>query len=291
MLIGSSIHGEDTDQLKEKEKPYNLSICAIFKNDSSYLKEWIEYHRIFGVDHFYLYNIESSDSYLKVLNPYVEEGLVTLVNWPECSKKSDGENASRWALSTQIPAYENAVTFKAKNETKWLILVDVDEFLVCPEGGSIQDLLSKYDNYSGISITSKDCFDTSLLDENRRKKLIIHSLYLTRHPAPVLDKSVTKMIFKPDHCIGFIWPPYQCCLKKDDLSISLDRYEMRINRYINRHARKKACEKNHDLLHVDNRYLSEDEVTSLLEEGYVIEDQERPIYQHIPHLLKKMGLR
>ena len=37
-------------------KKHQLSICAIFKNEAKFLKEWIEYHRLVGVDHFYLYD-------------------------------------------------------------------------------------------------------------------------------------------------------------------------------------------------------------------------------------------
>ena len=37
-------------------KKYKISICGIFKNESCFLKEWIEYHEILGVEHFYLYN-------------------------------------------------------------------------------------------------------------------------------------------------------------------------------------------------------------------------------------------
>src|ERR1700722_724245 len=99
-------------QLVEK---YNFSICAIFKNEAPCLKEWIEYHRLFGVDHFYLYNIGSNDSFQDILRPYVEEGIVTLTNWPEVFTYQDDNSAYKWALCTQIPAYENAVNFKARN--------------------------------------------------------------------------------------------------------------------------------------------------------------------------------
>ena len=44
-------------------KSYNVSACAIFQNEAPYLKEWIEYHRLIGVEHFYLYNNGSTDNY------------------------------------------------------------------------------------------------------------------------------------------------------------------------------------------------------------------------------------
>ena len=33
---------------------YNLSILAMFKNESWIIKEWIEHYLLEGVDHFYL---------------------------------------------------------------------------------------------------------------------------------------------------------------------------------------------------------------------------------------------
>ena len=41
---------------------YYFSICAIFKDESLSIKEWIEYHKLIGVEHFYLYNNNSTDS-------------------------------------------------------------------------------------------------------------------------------------------------------------------------------------------------------------------------------------
>ena len=37
---------------RKDEKKYQVSICAIFKNEAKYLKEWIEFHKIIGVEHF-----------------------------------------------------------------------------------------------------------------------------------------------------------------------------------------------------------------------------------------------
>mgnify|MGYP002522247983 CR=1 FL=1 len=45
-------------------KKYRISICGIFKNESRFLKEWMEYYVMIGVDHFYMYNNNSEDDYL-----------------------------------------------------------------------------------------------------------------------------------------------------------------------------------------------------------------------------------
>lgn len=283
-------HSVEADELKNASdfKKYNLSICAIFKNEAKYLTEWIEYHRLVGVDHFYLYNIASRDSFQQILRPYINEGLVTLMNWPEATSMQEGNQAYMWALSTQIPAYENAANFKAKPETKWLVFLDIDEFLVCPKGSTISELLKKYEDYPGISL-SFDFFDAAKRDAFSQRKLLIETLDIVGPPKQNIDKSVAKVIFKPDFCNGFLWPPYQPHFKNLQASIAAHRQELRINHYMNRNMGYLLFGKAQLKLDVDNRLLSEAETAELLEEGYAIEDQDRAIYQHVPELLKKMG--
>src|ERR1700677_829122 len=60
-------------------KRYNFSVCAIFKNEATYLREWLEYNLLIGVDHIYLYNNGSTDDSLIVLEPYVKNGTVTVI--------------------------------------------------------------------------------------------------------------------------------------------------------------------------------------------------------------------
>lgn len=280
------VNAEDLILLQEtKEEKYNLSICAIFKNEAHYLKEWIEYHRLLGVDHFYLYNIGSRDFFQTVLLPYIKAGIVTLVNWPEALQYPGDDLAYQWALSVQVPAYENAVKFTAKDKTKWLVFLDIDEFLVCPEK-KITTLLENYEGHVSISF-STDFFDAASQENTfSKKRLLIQTLDLTASPKPVVDKTIAKMIFKPDLCTGFLWPPYQCQFKEPYSSISLERKELRINCYLNKNSKIK---KNKFRLNVDNRILHEDETNELLNSGYVIEDQERTIYNYVSDMLKKMG--
>ncbi len=68
------------------EPPYALAICAVFKNESFFLKEWIEFHTALGADHFYLYDNESTDSSLDILAPYIASGLVELISWPAATR-------------------------------------------------------------------------------------------------------------------------------------------------------------------------------------------------------------
>ena len=103
-----------------------LSICAIAKDEGCYFREWLEFHRLVGVDKFYIYDNESSDDTQKILEPYITTGVVEYIYWP--GKKQ------------QIPAYADCVQ-KYKYDTQWLAFIDLDEFIVPVEKQSIRDIL------------------------------------------------------------------------------------------------------------------------------------------------------
>jgi len=286
LVLTTALHAKTIGK-QEVNKKYNLSICAIFKNEAIFLKEWIEYHRLVGVDHFYLYDNGSSDSYMDVVQSYIKEGIVTLIAWPDLLNERAENHDAMWALSTQTAAYENAARIRAVNETKWLVFVDVNEFLIPSEANNLKDILEKYQDCAAVTISS-DFFDASYVDTIPRRKLVVESVELT---APELNppKEVTKAIFKPVLCKGFTWPPYQCHFKGPQATVKLKKSELSINRYINRFRGFFHFGKRKEKLNVDSRMLTEEEKAELLNEGYQIEDKEYAIQRFIPWLLKKLG--
>ena len=124
-LLVLSIEGFAEERLDK----YTLSICAIFSNESPFLNEWIEYHRLVGVDHFYLFNNGSNDDYLNCLTPYLEKGMITLMNWPGGLGSNTEVDPIQWTFSTQIPAYEYTAKFLALGKTKWLVFLDMKTIL------------------------------------------------------------------------------------------------------------------------------------------------------------------
>lgn len=137
---------------KTVEKKYNVSICAIFKNEASYLREWIEFNHIVGVEHFYLYNNNSEDEYLSVLQPYIEDGLVTLIQWPH--------------NQMQMESYKDCIE-KYASETKWLGFIDIDEFIIPKSTDTIYDFLKTFEKKAGSVNIYWRLFGTSgLMDRN-----------------------------------------------------------------------------------------------------------------------------
>ena len=122
---------------KQDTKKHFLSFCSIFKNEAPFLREWIEYHLLVGVDHFYLYNNNSTDNYLEVLQPYIERGVVTLTEWPE--------------IPGQITAFKHCFEHY-RQETNWLSFPDLDEF-ICPfEHNNIPEWLNGFKRYPLVMV-------------------------------------------------------------------------------------------------------------------------------------------
>lgn len=129
----------------ESKKKYRIAICCIFKNEAPYLREWLTYHKVVGVEHVYLYNNNSTDDYLEVLKPFIEEKFVTLISWPYDQ--------------AQIAAYKDCIT-KHKTDANWLGFIDVDEFVTPNEDDNLFDFLNNYKNYPSVKIYWK-VFGTS----------------------------------------------------------------------------------------------------------------------------------
>ena len=126
---------------------YELSICAIFQDEAPYFREWIEFHKLQGVRHFYLYNNNSEDHYLEVLQPYIASGEVTLTDWPYTHEYGDHD---RW-IQIQTGAYMDCIK-KYGTKTKWLAAIDIDEFLFCPNGEKLPEFLKKYKSFGGLCV-------------------------------------------------------------------------------------------------------------------------------------------
>lgn len=105
-----------------------------FKNEAFYLKEWLEFNHLVGVEHFYMYNNKSEDRFEAVLEPYIKKGLVTLVEWPYEQK--------------QMEAYMDCIE-KYASETKWMGFIDIDEFIVPKSTDNIYDFLQKFEKNRG----------------------------------------------------------------------------------------------------------------------------------------------
>ena len=121
-------------RLNPAEKKYRVSVCAIFRNEAPYFKEWLTWHELVGVDHFYLYDNKSTDDFREELAPFIDRGLVTLVDWPYDQK--------------QMECYTDCIA-RFREETNWLGFIDLDEFIVPKAMDSVYDFLKPFEKKRG----------------------------------------------------------------------------------------------------------------------------------------------
>lgn len=118
-----------------KKKMHFLSVLAIFKDEGSSLKLWLEHYRWMGVDHFYLIDNGSTDNSRKVLEPYEKKGIVSVFFLPEKHK--------------QTGHYRHVYDKAIKNQSVWVLIADLDEFWYV-KGSTIKKELEAYPQYPVI---------------------------------------------------------------------------------------------------------------------------------------------
>lgn len=215
------------------KKKYSVSICAIFRDEGRYLEEWIEYHRIIGIEHFYLYNNFSKDNYKDILDPYIQEGIVTLTDWE--------------IPQGQMKAYADCVE-KYSSETNWIGFIDLDEFVVPNHDDSIQAFLNRFKKRPVVIIYWRYMGSSGLINRNLDKPIIedlilgwekyanIGKLFFNTSYDYANDLSRNKyMHHRWARYKGCLLPPVNCfnhsCIYGEDIADSEDM-PAQINHYL-----------------------------------------------------------
>jgi hypothetical protein len=171
----------------EKEMPY-LAICAIYRDEAPYLAEWVEFHRLVGVERFFLYDNGSIDNSREVLAPYLEEGSVIIHDWP--------------VYPGQIPAYDDCLRWH-RFDSRWIAFIDVDEFLFSPTGGAVSEVLGDYECWPAVGVNWA-VFGTGG-HRTKPEGLVIESYLLrwnndaNRHIKSIVDPTLTIRAADPHH--------------------------------------------------------------------------------------------
>lgn len=172
---------------------YHLSVVSVFQNEARFLKEWIEFHKVSGVEHFYLYNNLSNDHYSEVLKPYVEEGLVELIEWPYPSVKAEDWN------DIQCKAFMDGIS-RTKKCSKWVAFIDTDEFLFATHKDSLRAFLKEYEEFAAVAVNWQ-CYGTSRIQKIEPHQWMIEQLVL-KAPKNAPNNFHIKSIVQPKKVIS-----------------------------------------------------------------------------------------
>ena len=172
-----------------------LALCSIFRDEAVWLREWIEFHRAVGVEHFLLYDNGSTDDYLRALQHYGPD-LVTVVDWPDNEVEVGRQG---WVRASQRRAYADGVR-RMRGRCDWLGIVDGDEFLVPVRYPDLPTLLRRFEEYGGV-VLNWVCFGTSGVWDLGEDALLIERL-CRRSPTQAPDNHKVKSIVRPQRVSG-----------------------------------------------------------------------------------------
>jgi hypothetical protein len=128
-----------------------LAVGCTFRDELPYLREWIEYHRLVGVERFYMYcDDDSPDAALRLLKPYIDMGLVVMAPFVAEGAQFVGLQATIYGGFVQMAA----------NEVRWLACIDVDEFLLPVQADNVPEVLAPYERYAALAVNWA-CFGSS----------------------------------------------------------------------------------------------------------------------------------
>ena len=122
---------------KATTKQVYLSVACIIKNEGQYIKEWLDVHIAAGVERFYIFDNESTDNILEILKEYIDSGVVVYIPFP-------GKNVQLYAYNTALDL--------SKKSSKWLAIIDADEFLHPVGQTDLKAVLKDYEEFPGIGV-------------------------------------------------------------------------------------------------------------------------------------------
>lgn len=178
-----------------------VAIVAIAKDEAKNIKEWIEFHKLIGIDRFYFYDNESSDNTKEVLKPYIEDGSV-VYHYIEGKSK-------------QNAVYSDAI-YRYKNNTTWMAIIDIDEYIVPIEKDNIKNFLKDYEKYPAVVI-NWILFDSNGYEKHPENKLITEA-YTRISKKPPKEYTI-KSIIKPKEVEG-ITSPHFCYYKNNKQAVN-----------------------------------------------------------------------
>jgi hypothetical protein len=115
---------------------YYISICAIIKDEDLYLNEWIEWHINNGVEHFYLYDNCSAVPQQNCISSKNIE-YCTVIPYPVTHG------------NPQLECYRRFLNDYG-SESKWVAIIDADEFIRVIDGTRLPDFLRQYEKHDAL---------------------------------------------------------------------------------------------------------------------------------------------
>ena len=225
-----------TIRFKVTAKKYHLAATTLMRDEEHILCEWIEYYRAIGVEHFYIYDNRSlkKNKIRKLLEPYTEQGIVTLLDWDYLYAKNR-KNSRRFCQRGQM----HHCLYKYGHLSTWMFFIDVDEFVfpVDRNQTSVLPLLKKYDQNPEVAALQFKMIWFGNSGHTKVPKGLIIENY-THRAADVVPEGREKCCVRPDKVeLMFIHNVKQYL--EDSVKVIVPPEQFRINHYSTLSAKRR----------------------------------------------------
>ena len=116
-----------------------LTLAAVVRDQEHYIKEWLAFHHMIGVERFVIVLHKCSDR--------TEKNISELPFFEKCIKLhhivNDEQRVQMGAFRWMIDTYGSS--------TEWMLFVDSDEFFFGTEEDDLRTVLSGYEDHSGLA--------------------------------------------------------------------------------------------------------------------------------------------
>ncbi len=170
---------------------HDIAMVTIIKNEGRYIKEWVDYHRLLGINRFYLYDNESTDDTREILAPYVHDGTVVL---------RDIAGSAR-----QLDAYNDALSRYGKS-CKYMAFVDADEFFVVDDVPLVDFLDAKLKGSAGGLAFNWMIFGSS--GRTRREEGLVIERFTRRADYTDSKNKHVKQVVRPHTALAMCNPHF-----------------------------------------------------------------------------------
>ncbi len=188
-----------------------LALCCIAKDEDPFLKEWLTYHAMLGVEHFYIYDNMSAQPIAKLLEGFADKSRVTI-------RRIAGK-------AMQLSAYANCLE-DFGSSCQWIGFIDVDEFICPTKDADLRVLLSEFEPYAALAMTWTMMSSSGHITrprgpviKNYRQRMPYAATAANLHIKCIVRPSKTLAVYKPH---VFRYAPGEVCVNDEHYPVPVD---------------------------------------------------------------------
>ncbi len=162
-----AVWGFAPEEILMQAPQYLVTIGAILKDGTEGLADWINHHRVLGVEHFYLLDSGAQEDLPNTIREFGFADFVTIEPWLQPTVTAEAE------------AYE-FLTTKYAAECQWMALIDLNEFLVPKLGTSLTKYLRAFEDFGALKTCRRMFVAENSYYRDDRLRFIVQPRFVTK---------------------------------------------------------------------------------------------------------------